>query len=159
MNTAKKERFQAAKTNESLVKAVPINNVIRPVMQLRAGLDRVSSIVLRKKMGFGVSQFRILYVLAFKPEISQKDIADFWDVTEASVSRQVSILEKQGLVSRSSKTMISSKGKKALTKALKYLNATFEKIFVGIPDADRRTVARLMENLIEKVRMQTLMLK
>ena len=103
---------------------VPIVNVIRPVMQLRAGLDRISTFVLKKKMGFGVSQFRILYVLAYKPHITQRYIADFWDVTEASVSRQMNILEERGFIKRNSmnkgkksrlpKPVISPAGKKAV---------------------------------------------
>lgn len=136
---------------------VPIVNVIRPVMQLRAGLDRISTLVLRKKMGFGVSQFRILYVLAYKPHITQKDIADFWDVTEASVSRQMSILEKRGFIerekSRLSKPTISPAGKVALDRAMKYTTESFEKIFREISSEDRGTIADLLEKLLKKVKM------
>ena len=137
-------------------KAVPINAVIRPVMQLRAGLDRVSTAVLRKEMGFGVSQFRILYVLAFKPDISQKDIADFWDVTEASVSRQVGILEKRGYVTRKPKTTISPAGKKALDKAMEHVSVVFEKIFKDIDPIEREKIASLLEKLLEQVKISPL---
>lgn len=140
--------------------SVSIVNVIRPVMQLRAGLDRVSTLILRKKMGFGVSQFRILYVLAYKPHITQKDIADFWDVTEASVSRQMSILEKRGFIRRNangkrekSRPAISPAGKAALDRALKYTTESFEKIFKDISPGDRKTAVELLEKLLEKVKI------
>ena len=135
---------------------IPITSVIRPVMQLRAGLDRISTFILKKKMGFGVSQFRILYVLAYKPRITQKNIADFWDVTEASVSRQMSILEKRGFIERNktafSKPIISPAGKKALDKALQHITESFEKIFKDIGSTDRKTITELLEKLLEKVK-------
>ena len=135
---------------------MPIHSVIRPVMQLRACLDRVSSAVLRKKMGFGASQFRILYVLANKPEMTQKVIADFWDVTEASVSRQIGILAAQGLVTKkglgSQGAALTPKGKKALDSAMTVTSEAFEKIFEDVSDGDRRKTAELLENCIEKIR-------
>ncbi len=137
----------------------PIDTVIRPVMQLRAGLDRVTCMVLREKMGFGVSQLRILYVLAFKPDITQKNIADFWDVTEASVSRQIRVLEKKGFISRSTATSakpsLSPAGKQALDTAMKYTQATFEKIFKDISSSERKSVAHILEKLIEKVKVSS----
>jgi DNA-binding MarR family transcriptional regulator len=132
----------------------PIHSVIRPIMQLRACIDRVSTAVLRKKMGFGVSQFRILYVLANKPEMTQKVIADFWDVTEASVSRQIGILIRQGLALKKAKNgiIITPKGKKALDMAMDETAEAFEKIFRDISDSDRKRAAELLEDFIEKIR-------
>jgi len=131
----------------------PIHSVIRPIMQLRSCMDRVTSGVLRKKMGFGVSQFRILYVLANKPEMTQKVIADFWDVTEASVSRQIGILAGQGLAAKKAGGMaITPKGKKALDAAMKEITTAFEKIFKDISDGDRRRTAELLENFMEKIK-------
>jgi DNA-binding MarR family transcriptional regulator len=127
-------------------------------MQLRACLDRVSTGVLRKKMGFGVSQFRILYVLANKPEMTQKVIADFWDVTEASVSRQVGILARQGFVVKKSHASqgaaITVKGKKALDTAMKHISTSFEKIFSDVSDSERKKTAELLEKFIGKIRNQ-----
>src|ERR1700679_3430687 len=132
----------------------PIHSVVRPIMQLRACLDRVSTAVLRKKMGFGVSQFRILYVLANKPEMTQKVIADFWDVTEASVSRQIGILVRQGLAVKKAKSgiIITPKGKKALDMAMDEVAGAFERIFKEISDSDRKHAAELLENFVEKIR-------
>jgi DNA-binding MarR family transcriptional regulator len=124
-------------------------------MQLRAYLDRVSTSVLKKKMGFGVSQFRILYVLAHKPEMTQKVIADFWDVTEASVSRQVGILVRHGLVMKSQNhqgAAITPKGKKVLALAMKHASAGFEKVFKDFSDADRERTAKLLEKLMGTIK-------
>ncbi len=144
---------QAKITTRVKTLKTPIHSVIRPIMQLRACLDRVTSSVLRKKMGFGVSQFRILYVLANKPEMTQKVIADFWDVTEASVSRQIGILIKGGFaVKKGQSPTITPKGKKALDTAMREVTAAFEKIFKDIRDDDRRHTAELLENFIGKIR-------
>ena len=124
-----------------------IQNIVRPVMQLRASLDRISSLSLRKKMGFGISHFRILYVLNFKKEMNQRDIADYWDVTEASVSRQVNILRQKGLVEKKPSTHLTVKGKKALDDALAHATAAFEEVFEKITEAERKHAVTILEKL------------
>jgi DNA-binding MarR family transcriptional regulator len=124
-----------------------IQNIVRPVMQLRASLDRISTLALRKHIGFGISHFRILYVLNFKTEMSQKDIADYWDVTEASVSRQVNILRQKGLVEKKPSTRLTPKGKKTLDDALAHATLTFEHVFKEVTEEDRKQAAMLLEKL------------
>jgi DNA-binding MarR family transcriptional regulator len=124
-----------------------IQEIIRPVMQLRALLDRISTIALRKKMGFGISHFRILYVLAFKTNMTQRDIADYWDVTEASISRQVNILREKGLVEKKPSTALTPKGRKTLDEALRQATITFENVFSEVRESDRKNAVTILGRL------------
>jgi DNA-binding MarR family transcriptional regulator len=132
-------------------KPMPIASVIQPLMKLRAKLDRIVNLTLRKKMGFGASLFRILMALTMRPGITQKEIADFWDVTEASVSRQVSILERRGWVKRKPAMAITPLGTAMLEKARGTMDNVFEKLFKKISDKKRRAAAAILEELISNI--------
>jgi DNA-binding MarR family transcriptional regulator len=76
-----------------------------PTINLNYLLDHLSSVmgrqgdqILQEQLGIGSSQYKILMVLEWSPRVQQKVIADSLGQTEASISRQVSILEKKGLV-------------------------------------------------------------
>ena len=135
-------------TNKNVV---PIASVIQPLMKLRAKLDRIINLTLRKEMGFGASLFRIMMALTMRPGITQKEISDFWDVTEASVSRQVSILERRGWVTRKPTMVITPLGTTALAKARGTMEGVFEKIFKNISDKKRKATTALIEELINSI--------
>ena len=130
----------------------PISTVTRPLMKLRARLDRISTLALRTEMGLGYSQYRILLGLSIRPDITQKYIADFWDVTEASVSRQVKILEKNKLIERSKNHMLlTTLGKKTLAKAKMMVDGVFEEIFADVDDTNRKHLTTSIEGLLKNV--------
>ncbi len=131
---------------------VPISNVIRPLMKLRAKLDRIVNITLRKEMGFGGSLFRILMALTVRPDITQKEIAEYWDVTEASVSRQISILERRGWVKRKPVMAITPLGTITMEKARSIMEKVFEKIFKDISDKKRKSATAIFEELLSNIK-------
>lgn len=53
---------------------------------------------LLKKVGIGYSQFKLLMVLEWNPHIKQKEIAEKLGQTEASISRQMKLMQQDGLV-------------------------------------------------------------
>ena len=53
---------------------------------------------LKRQHGIGLSQYRVLRVLAEKQRITQKSIASALDQTEASISRQMDVLQDDRLV-------------------------------------------------------------
>lgn len=130
---------------------VPISSVIRPLMKLRAKLDRIVNITLRKEMDFGASLFRILMALTVRPDITQKEIAEYWDVTEASVSRQISILEKKGWVKRKPTLTITPRGTATLEKARGKMDKVFEKIFKKINNKKRKAASAIIEELMNTI--------
>jgi DNA-binding MarR family transcriptional regulator len=61
-------------------------------------LSKQSERLLQDELGIGYSQFRILMVLEWNPRVSQRSIAASLGQTEASVSRQIRVLQRDGLL-------------------------------------------------------------
>lgn len=54
--------------------------------------------LLQEQLGIGSSQYRILVALEQSPYIQQKELAGMLGQTEASISRQIGLLNQKGLV-------------------------------------------------------------
>lgn len=64
-------------------------------------LDRQSDQVLSERLGVGFSQFKILMTLKWHTGVRQRFIAEYLGQTEASISRQLKLLQGRGLIERS----------------------------------------------------------
>lgn len=76
----------------------PINNLSYLLNHLAAVMGKQADQVLREQLGIGFSQYKILMVLEWNPRTQQKTIADSLGQTEASISRQIKVLETKGLL-------------------------------------------------------------
>jgi DNA-binding MarR family transcriptional regulator len=76
----------------------PTNNLGYLIQHLAAVMGKQSEHVLKEQLGIGVSQYRILMVLDWNPRVQQSAIATSLGQTEASISRQIKLLEKRGLL-------------------------------------------------------------
>lgn len=76
----------------------PTNNLSYLVQHLSAVMGKQADHLLQEQLGIGLSQFKILMVVEWNPRVQQKTIADSLGQTEASVSRQIKLLKKKGLL-------------------------------------------------------------
>lgn len=76
----------------------PANNLTYLIQHLAAVLGKQSEQILQEQLGIGLSQFRILMVLEWNPRVAQRTIADSLGQTEASISRQIKVLTRKGLL-------------------------------------------------------------
>jgi DNA-binding MarR family transcriptional regulator len=76
----------------------PINDTSYLFDHVSAILHRQSDQVLQEQLGIGLSQLKILTMLKWRPGATQKDSADYLGQTEASISRQIKILQQKGLL-------------------------------------------------------------
>lgn len=76
----------------------PASNLNYLLTHLAAVIGKQSDQVLQEQLGIGLSQYRILMVLEWNPRVQQKAIADSLGQTEASISRQISLLTQKGLL-------------------------------------------------------------
>jgi DNA-binding MarR family transcriptional regulator len=76
----------------------PTNNLGYLVQHLAAVMGKQSDQVLQEQLGIGLSQFKILMVLEWNPRVQQRTIAESLGQTEASISRQIKLLEGRGLL-------------------------------------------------------------
>ena len=77
----------------------PTTNLNYLVQHLSSVMGKQSDQVLQEQLGIGLSQFKILLMLEWNPRVQQRTIADSLGQTEASISRQVKLLQKKGLIS------------------------------------------------------------
>jgi DNA-binding MarR family transcriptional regulator len=76
----------------------PTNNLNYLLNHVAAVLEKQSDQLLREQLGIGFSQYRILMVLEWNPRVGQKAIANSLGQTEASISRQIKLLQKKSLL-------------------------------------------------------------
>lgn len=78
-----------------------VNNLNYLVQHLAAVINKQTDQVLQEQLGIGLSQYRILMVLEWNPRLQQRAIATALGQTEASISRQIKVLEAKGLLTAS----------------------------------------------------------
>lgn len=66
--------------------------------QLSATFGRESDQILQEQLGIGISQYKILETLVENSAMQQRHIAVQLGQTEASISRQIGVLERKGLI-------------------------------------------------------------
>jgi DNA-binding MarR family transcriptional regulator len=76
----------------------PTNTLNYLLTHVASVMSKQSDQVLHEHTGIGLSQYRIMMVLEWNPRISQSSIASALGQTEASISRQIKILQKKGLL-------------------------------------------------------------
>lgn len=127
----------------------PTNNIGFLLQRLAFLLARINDQVLQERLGIGFSQFKILMILQWKPGVQQKHIADKLGQTEASISRQVKLLEDDGMVQvqinpqnrRQHLTRLTSKGERTIEKAFEVLNGYHAPMFDQLSDKQRQQLA------------------
>jgi DNA-binding MarR family transcriptional regulator len=76
----------------------PTNNLSYLIQHLAAVMGKQSDQLLQEQLGIGYSQYKILMVLEWNPRVQQRTIAESLGQTEASVSRQLKLLQAKGLL-------------------------------------------------------------
>lgn len=115
-------------------------------------LGRQSDQVLQERLGIGFSQYKIMMTLQKSPHIQQKQIAESLGQTEASISRQIKLLQQQGLLQtvrrpenkREHITTLTPKGDRYTDEATNVLNEYHAPMFAGLSEKQQ---AALLESL------------
>ncbi|MEO7364241.1 MAG: MarR family winged helix-turn-helix transcriptional regulator [Candidatus Saccharimonadales bacterium] len=76
----------------------PTSQLLYLVQHVASVMSKQTEQLLQEQLGIGMSQYRILTALEWTPRVQQKTIADNLGQTEASISRQVSLLAQKGLL-------------------------------------------------------------
>ncbi len=130
----------------------PTNNIGYLLQHLSGVLAKQSDQALQERLGIGFSQFKILMVLQWNPNVQQRYIAEALGQTEASISRQIKLLHDQSMLTtrisernrREHITVPSSKGERMTEEALQVLNSYHAPMFAKLSDKQQ---AQLLESL------------
>jgi DNA-binding MarR family transcriptional regulator len=76
----------------------PTNNLTYLMQHLSAVVGKQADQMLLEQLGIGFSQYKILMVLEWNPRVQQRVIAESLGQTEASISRQIKLLQARNLL-------------------------------------------------------------
>lgn len=77
----------------------PSQAIVYYIQHLAVLTSRQSDQILQEQLGIGMSQYKILQVLQTNPSVQQKQIASLLGQTEASISRQVKLMQDKMMIS------------------------------------------------------------
>lgn len=130
------------------------------IHRLDTVLGKVADTALQNTCGFGLSQYKILWMLKTHREgVLQTTIAKWLNLTEAAVSRQMRVLENDGLIDRqtdpenrrNNNITLTIKGKKLAATAKHLLIEEYEPHFAVVTARERTELNRLLEKIFYSV--------
>lgn len=131
------------------------NDLAKQLHHIVALLSRESDVILQNQLGIGLSQYKILTTLQKYSDIQQKRIAKELGQTEASVSRQVKLLQQRGMLlsfknphnQREHLTGLTMKGARVIATAEKLLAQYHRAFFERLTENQQRTLLTLINKL------------
>lgn len=132
-----------------------INNTSYLLHHLCSMLAKQSDQVLQERLGIGISQFKILKVLQYSPQIRQRQIADWLGQTEASISRQIKLMHEKGLLQttispknkREHLTTPTAKGLRMTDEALKVLHDNQFAMYADLGDKKHQQLVSILNQM------------
>lgn len=130
------------------------------IHQLAFLLEKRADEALRKQLGLGFAQYKVLEAVGRNMLAKQNLIAELLDQTEASVSRQVKILEKKTLIivgtvmgnRRAKELSLTEKGEELLGHCEEVLDLTQASILGGLSYQEQRHFQELFDRMLNKAR-------
>ncbi len=115
---------------------------------------------LKAQAGIGFAQFKVLEAIGSNMLAKQNLIASQLDQTEASISRQIKILQKKGLISvasvmgnrRARELSLTEKGEELLLQSVEILDMAQAQIIGALSYQEQRHFQELFERMLTKAR-------
>jgi DNA-binding MarR family transcriptional regulator len=106
--------------------------------------------------GITFSQFLILLPLHCNAEASQSDVAEFLHLTEATVSRHIMTMAKEGLLTKKEEKgnrrkhvlALTAKGAAAFKKAHQVIEKELKDIFAVVEEKDRTKISEVFDSVL-----------
>jgi MarR family transcriptional regulator for hemolysin len=117
---------------------------------------------LHDAKGITFSQFLILLGLHCKSNTSQSGIAQFLYLTEATVSRHITALEKEKLLTRKEDPdnrrkhilTMTTKGTAAFASAHAIIERELKEVFSSVPEKDRSLIMDVFHGVIKNLKFK-----
>lgn len=122
------------------------------LQHLSATLAKQSDQLLMERLGIGFSQFKIMKIVQKHPQVTQRTIAEQLGQTEASISRQVKLLQDKGLIQvvvapenrRERHSALTPKGMRLVDEVFRVLTESYAPMFAELGDKRQK---QLVESL------------
>jgi DNA-binding MarR family transcriptional regulator len=135
----------------------PTNDIGYLLHHVASVLHRQSDQILQERLGIGLSQYKILMMLQWSPDTSQRQIADSLGQTEASISRQVKLLQDKNMLAtqidpserRRHITRPTTKGVKITIAAREILDEYHNTMLEALNDKERDQFMSMLARIHE----------
>lgn len=124
------------------------------IHEISQRLTNESEQILLERYGIGFSQFKVLLCLEERSGVPQKDIAHNLGQTEASISRQVTVLHGKGLIviksgkdSRQNLIYPTSRGVELITKSTNALLENNKTVFGNLNSKQQKIFGSVLEEI------------
>jgi DNA-binding MarR family transcriptional regulator len=129
------------------------------IHRLAWGLTRIAGKAIQDEMGMTFPHFMIMAVVNFKPECTQKSIAQKRHLTEAAISRQIEHMVDKGLITRQENSKnrrehilaLTESGKEQLGRAFGIVKAKMEEKFAILNREEGRQLEQALDKLLKVV--------
>lgn len=136
------------------------DNIAHLLDQTAFLLARHADQTLQERLGFGYSQYKIMEILQFSPNIQQKQIASKLSQTEASISRQIKLSQSQMLINvyinpknkREHLISLTAKGERMLSEAESILDRFHGSLLGELNAKQQEVLTRDLSEIYFKLR-------
>jgi DNA-binding MarR family transcriptional regulator len=142
---------------------------IEPLLAASMVIDRHLDSYIKEKTPYGLSHIKILLSIerAFindKTKLcSQAAVAKLWGVSEAAISRQIILLEKERLITRNSDPnekrrvilKLTAKGRRLLSKSSMLIDKELARIFKPLADTTKVQLQQHIQKVLEALSKNT----
>jgi len=123
-------------------------------------LEKRADEALKQQIGIGFAQYKVLEAVGRNMLAKQNLIAELLDQTEASVSRQVKILERKTLIivgtvmgnRRARELSLTEKGEELLGHCEEILDITQSGVLGGLSYQEQKHFQELFDRMLNKAR-------
>ena len=123
-------------------------------------LEKRADEKLKNQLDIGFAQYKVLEAINQNSLAKQNTVAELLDQTEASISRQIKILQNKGLITantvmgnkRARELNLTVVGQDIVRQAEQVLDVTQAQIFGGLSYQEQRLFMELFERMLIKVK-------
>lgn len=111
--------------------------------------------VLQERLGIGMSQYKLLMMLQHQSNVQQRNLADVLGQTEASISRQIKLLNEKGMLTvainpsnkREHMTVLTPRGHKVTAAARDVLEEYHLPVFTELSGKQQQQLTDILQQI------------
>jgi MarR family transcriptional regulator for hemolysin len=134
------------------------------IHQLAFLLEKKADDSLKSNIDIGFAQYKVLEAINQNMLAKQNTVAELLDQTEASISRQIKILQKKGLIKvstvmgnkRAKELSLTGIGEEMVRQAEDILDESQSQIIGGLSYQEQRLFQELFERMLNRARKENL---
>jgi DNA-binding MarR family transcriptional regulator len=119
-------------------------------------MDKLADSTLQSKVDLTLSQFLLLMTIIENPNLKQIEVANFLELTQAAVSRQIEVLRNKKLIiveinqenRRENFLNPTPLGNKIFTQSSEILHEKFENLYKVITEKDKENLEKSLDKLL-----------